>query len=62
MSEDAYKLLMMFINDSYSSSGKISKNTAVALMSYVASEPVLQKLVNNGDSKAILEYKFCRRR
>ena len=54
----AQELLMMFIKDSYkSATGKPSKKTAIALMKYVASDNELQELVNNGDHKAILDYK-----
>lgn len=56
--KDGESLLMMFIRDSYASStGKPSKKTAVALMKYVASDPELQKIVNNCDSKKILKYR-----
>ena len=55
---DENKLLMMFIKDTYkSASGKPSKKTAIALMKFVASEPELQALVNNGDYDGVLNYK-----
>lgn len=56
MDEQANKLLMMFINDGYSSSGKISKKTAIAMMKFVESTKGLQVLVNNGDTKSILQF------
>lgn len=56
MDEQANKLLMMFINDGYSSSGKISKKTAIAMMKFVESTKGLQFLVNNGDTKSILQF------
>jgi hypothetical protein len=49
MSEEN-KLLMMFIADMYSSSGKIKKETARATMKYVGSNPVYS------DRKSILDY------
>lgn len=55
----ANELLMMFIKDSYkSANGKPTKKTAIALMKFVASEPELQNLVNNGEHAAILNYKL----
>ena len=58
MKEDAEKLLMMFIKDAYASpSGKICKETGLALMKYVASDPELQRLVNSGDTQEILKYR-----
>jgi len=57
MNEDGLKLLMMFICDGYSSSGKVSKKTAIEMMKYVADNPELQHFVNNNDRKAILNYK-----
>ena len=58
MDDSSQKLLMMFIKDSYkSATGKPSKKTAIALMKYVASDSHLQELINNGDNKAILDYK-----
>ena len=56
---EANKLLMMFIKDSYKSvNGKPTKKTAIALMKFVASDPELQGLINNGDHTAILNYKL----
>ncbi len=57
MSEDVEKLLMMFINDVYSGRGNIKKKTLQDTMRYVASDKHLQKLVNIGDSKALLKYR-----
>jgi len=57
--EEANKLLMMFIKDSYKqANGKPTKKTAIALMKFVASSPTLQALVNNGDHASILSYKI----
>ena len=59
MSDEANKLLMMFIKDSYkSANGKPTKKTAIALMRFVASNPELQGLVNDGDHAAILNFKL----
>lgn len=58
MNDDANKLLMMFIKDSYKSvNGKPTKKTAIALMKFVASDSKLQGLVNNDDHAAILNHK-----
>ena len=58
MSEEAEKLLMMFICDSYkNSSGRASKKTAIALMKYVAGDKALSVLVNSGNHKAVLSYR-----
>tara|TARA_R110000851_G_scaffold270243_1_gene422898 strand:+ start:1083 stop:1271 length:189 start_codon:yes stop_codon:yes gene_type:complete len=54
---EANKLLMMFIKDSYkSANGKPTKKTAIALMKFVANDGYLQQLINNGDHNAILNY------
>jgi len=59
MSVEVEKLLMMFINDAYkSATGKPSKKTTFEMMRYVANQPKLQQLVNNGDSKKILSYRL----
>jgi hypothetical protein len=58
MGEEAQKLLMMFINDGYSSSGKVSKATAIAMMRLVRRSDELQDHVNNSDHKAIKNYRF----
>lgn len=55
--EEAEKLLMMFIADSYSNTGRPTKKTAIATMRYVAKRPSLQSLVNAGDRKNILKYR-----
>ena len=55
MSEEAQKLLMMLINDAYKSTGG-SKKTAIAMMRYVEKDPELQKVINSGDTKKILNY------
>ena len=56
MSIEANKLLMMFIKDGYSSTGKITKKTALAMMRSVGSDSELQSLVNNGDNSGILKH------
>lgn len=56
MKDEANKLLMMFIKDGYSASGKISKKTAIAMMKYVASDKELQQLVNECDNTGILNH------
>ncbi len=57
MSEEANKLLMMFIVDGYKSmTGNISKKTAIAMMKYVATDNDLQRLVNNSDYRAVLSH------
>ena len=53
---EAQKLLMMFINDGYSSTGKITKKTAIQMMKYVAGDQDLQVYVNNSDRKSILNH------
>ena len=58
MSEQAQELLMMFIRDGYSPSGKISKSTALKMMKFVYENPELQALVNNGDNKSIVKFRF----
>jgi hypothetical protein len=55
----ANELLMMFIKDSYkSSTGKPSKKTVIALMKFVASQPELQQVINDGDYAEILKFKI----
>jgi len=51
------ELLMMFIADGYSASGKVSKKTAIKMMRFVGSRPKLQEMVNNSDKNGILSYK-----
>lgn len=58
MSDEAQELLMMFIRDGYSSSGKVSKATAVKMINFVSANPGLQNLVNIGDSKSILKFRI----
>lgn len=57
MNEEAQELLMMFVRDGYSPSGRVSKTTAKKMMKFVSKYPELQNLVNNGDSKGILNFK-----
>ena len=57
MSEEAQKLLNMFIIDVYSESGKIKKKTAIAMIRYVEKYDELQYAVNNTDNKKIMEFK-----
>ena len=56
MEGEANKLLMMFIKDGYSASGKITKKTAIAMMRYVATDKKLQQLVNECDNTGILNH------
>jgi hypothetical protein len=57
MGNKAKKLLMMFIKDGYeSSTGKISKKTALAMMNYVRSDGELQRLVNNSDWRGLINH------
>ena len=58
MEDKAQELLMMFIRDSYSPSGKVSKQTAIKMMNFVSEYPELQILVNNGDNKGIVKFKL----
>jgi len=57
MIEQANELLNMFINDAFSPSGKIKKNTALKMMNYVNSQPELQVLINTGDYEKVISYK-----
>ena len=55
----ANELLMMFIKDAYkSSTGKPSKKTVIAMMKFVAEQPDLQQIINNGDCAEILKFKI----
>lgn len=56
--EEVEKLLMMFIKDGYSFSGKISKKTAIAMMKFVEKDSDLQRYVINGDNKSLLNHKI----
>lgn len=56
MQEQANKLLMMFINDAYGPTGKVSKKTAIAMMKFVEQVDGLQSVVNNGCSKQITSF------
>lgn len=58
MNDDAMKLLMMFINDAYSASGKITRKTTINMIRFIGSEPELQKVVNIGDTNSILNFKI----
>lgn len=58
MNEKAQELLMMFIKDSYSGSGKITKATALKMMKFVESQEELQNHVNHGDKARILKYRM----
>lgn len=53
---ESNKLLMMFIADAFSSSGTISKKTAIAMMTYVASDRELQNLINYSDANKIRKH------
>lgn len=58
MNEQAQELLMMFIRDGYSASGKVSKSTVIKMMKFVYEHPELQNLVNNGDNKGIIKFRI----
>ena len=58
MGDKAQELLMMFIRDGYSPSGKVSKQTAIKMMNFVSEYPELQSLVNNSDNKGIVKFKL----
>lgn len=58
MNDDAMKLLMMFINDAYSASGKITRKTTINMIRFIGSKPELQKAVNIGDTSSILNFKI----
>ena len=58
MNEEAQELLMMFIRDGYSSTGKVSKSTAIKMMKFVANNPDLQLMVNNSDKKEIVKFRL----
>lgn len=45
--EEVEELLLMFIKDGYSQSGKISKKTALKMMHFVSKDENLQSAVNN---------------
>lgn len=55
--EQTEALLMRFIKDGYSASGKVSKKTATEMMKYVANDKELQFLVNIGDKSKILNHR-----
>jgi len=57
MTNDAQELLMMFIRDAYSSSGKISKSTAIKMMRFAGNNEELQNHVNNACKKSILSFR-----
>jgi len=57
MSEEAQKLLMMFIRDLYTGSGKPTKITGLKAMAFVRNTPELSKLVNSG-SRDIVNYRL----
>lgn len=50
------KLLMMFVKDGYSASGKISKKTAMAMMRFVGADKKLQSHINSSDWKSVLNH------
>jgi hypothetical protein len=53
------RLLMMFIIDGYkSSTGKISKKTAIEMMKYVGQDKELQRLINNSDYSGVLKHQL----
>lgn len=56
--EEVNELLMMFIKDGYSQSGKLSKKTALKMFHFVNKDSDLQLYVNNGDNKSLLSHKI----
>lgn len=54
--DEAFELLMMFINDGYSPSGKVSKKTALAMMRFVGKVDGLQYVVNGGCPSELIEF------
>ena len=58
MNEDAQELLMMFIKDGYSRSGKVSKKTALRMFNFVNTNKELANHVNSGDWKNVLSHKL----
>ena len=56
MNIEMESLLMSFIADGYSQSGKIKKSTALKMMKYVAKDPALQRAINDYNPKEILKY------
>ena len=57
MSVQQEKLLMFFIRDLYKSSrGKISKQTAIKAMQFVAEDEALQGKVGASDWKAVVSH------
>ncbi|MGL5669110.1 MAG: hypothetical protein ACRDD9_23655 [Shewanella sp.] len=53
LNEDASKLLMAFIADSFSQSGKPSKKTLIDMLRFISSIEPLQSVVNGCDSAEI---------
>ena len=56
--DEVNELLMMFIKDGYSQSGKISKKTGLKMLHFVSKDSDLQRYVNNGDNKSLLAHKI----
>jgi hypothetical protein len=58
MNDEAQKLLMMFIRDSYKNqSGKPSRGTSLKLMKFVRDNPELSQLIGNSDWNGVLNHK-----
>ena len=49
-------LMMKFIKDTYSPSGKVSRATMLEMMKLVSSRPKLQGYINSSDWKSVLSY------
>lgn len=60
MNDDARELLMMFILDAYSFSGKISKKTVIKMIKFVGNNPAVQDAINTGDANKLLSCKVER--
>ncbi len=56
--KEVNELLMMFIKDGYSQSGKVTKKTALKMFNFVSKDSDLQLHVNNGDNKSILAHEI----
>ena len=58
MDTEAKELLMSFIGDGYTNTGKITKATALKMMKFVANNSELQDVVNTYDPKDIRKFKL----
>lgn len=56
INDEAHKLLMMFIGDAYSQTGRPSRRTVVSMMAFVNKVNGLQSVVNNGTPHEISKF------